>query len=83
MIKLTILYNSLRWFNPSRFIDGLVWHEQPKLKKDKVLKPECDPVNISPTSVLSYNARQDPHDKCCTHSLEKIRNYDRDGRCTV
>ena len=57
MIKLTILYNSLRSFNPSGLTDGLVWHEQPTLKKDKVLTPEGDPVNISPTSVLSYNAR--------------------------
>ena len=57
----------------------VVRQEEPEKTKDKILKSECQPINISPGRVISDNARENTSYE---NAEEQSRDYDRDGSCT-
>ena len=41
---------------------GIVWQEEPKKTKDKILKCKCQPVYITPGRIIGDNTRENTSD---------------------
>ena len=58
---------------------GIVRQEEPEKTKDKILEPECQPVNISPGRIVSDDSRKNTSYQ---NAEEQTRDYNRNGSCT-